>query len=257
MYTMITILQDLMPYSMVNKYQCFSGTCFLYLQAVSSFTPQVPIYTPSHPRRTHIINYLKPVIHHTTVTFQGNILQMALHAIKHIDYTNSKLHSLGYLLRSLRSVLSLKIIKQVYTSYVHSILNYGIIFWGNSSYCRTIFITQKRIVRIIMKVKVRDFCWEMFSRLGILTLYSQYIFSTLMFVIRHKDMFTVNKELHKINMWHKLDLHVPLTNLTKVQKGVYYSGVTLFNSLPLGIKEVANNTNKFKHELKKFLLKNP
>lgn len=53
-----------MPYSMVDKYQCFSGTCFLYLQAASFFKPQVPIYTPSHPRRTHIINYLKPVIHH-------------------------------------------------------------------------------------------------------------------------------------------------------------------------------------------------
>jgi hypothetical protein len=45
-------------------------------------------------------------------------------------------------------------------------------------------------------------------------------------------------------------------NLTKVQKGVYCSGITLFNSLPLGIKNIAHNTNKFKHELKKFLIKN-
>ena len=187
--------------------------------------------------------------------FLGIIIESSLTWRKHIDYINSELHFLGYILHSLRSVL-LKIIKQVYTSYVHSILNYGIIFWGNSSYFRTIFITQKRIVRIIMKAKARDSCREMFSKLGILTLYSQYIFSTLMVVIRHKDIFTVNKELHKINMHHKLDLHVPLTNLTKVQKGVYYSGVTLFNSLPFGIKEVANNTNKFKRELKKFLLKN-
>ena len=108
-----------------------------------------------------------------------------------------------------------------------------------------------------MKAKARYSCREMFSRRGIVTVHSQYIFSTLIFVIRHKDIFTVNKELHKINTRHKLDLHVPLTNQTKVQKAVYYSGVTLFNSLPLGIKEVANNTNKFKHELKRFLLKNP
>ena len=108
-----------------------------------------------------------------------------------------------------------------------------------------------------MKAKARDICREMFSKLGNLTLYSQYIFSPLTFVIRHKEIYTVNKELHKINTRHKLDLHVPLTNLTKVQKAVYYSDVTLFNSLPLGIKEVANNTNKFKHELKKFLSKNP
>jgi len=53
-----------------------------------------------------------------------------------------------------------------------------------------------------------------------------------------------------------LDLHVPSANLTKIQKRVYYSGITLFNSLPLGIKKVAHNTNKFKNELKKFLIKN-
>ena len=35
-------------------------------------------------------------------------------------------------------ILSLKIIKQIYTSYVHSVLNYGIIFWGYSSYSGTI-----------------------------------------------------------------------------------------------------------------------
>jgi hypothetical protein len=107
-----------------------------------------------------------------------------------------------------------------------------------------------------MKAKARDSCTEMFSKLGILTLYS-HIFSTLMFVVRHKDIFTVNAELHKINTQQKRDLHIPSVNLTKVQKGVYYSGVTLFNSLPFSVKEAAHNTIKFKHELKKFLLKNP
>jgi len=107
-----------------------------------------------------------------------------------------------------------------------------------------------------MKAKARDSCRAMFSKLCILTLYSQYIFSILMFVVKHKDIFTFNMELHKINTRHKLDLHVPSVNLTKVQKRVYYSGVTLYNSLPLDIKEVAHNTLKFKHVLKKFLLKN-
>ena len=107
-----------------------------------------------------------------------------------------------------------------------------------------------------MKAKARNSCQAMFSKLGILTLYSQYIFSILMFVVKHKDIFIFNSELHKINTHHKLDLHIPSVNLTKVQKGVYYSGITLFTSLPLGIKKVAHNTNKFKHELKKFLIKN-
>jgi hypothetical protein len=53
-----------------------------------------------------------------------------------------------------------------------------------------------------------------------------------------------------------LDFHVPSVSLTKVQKGVYYSGITLFNSLPLSIKEVAHIINKFKYELRKFLMEN-
>ena len=129
-------------------------------------------------------------------------------------------------------------------------------FWGNSSHSRSIFITQKRTVRIIMKAKAKDCCREIFSKLGISTFYTQYIFSTLMFVVKHEDIFIINVESHKINTRQKLDFHVPSVSLTKVQKGVYYSGITLFNSLPLNIKKVAHNINKFKHELRKFLMEN-
>jgi hypothetical protein len=41
-------------------------------------------------------------------------------------------------------------LKMVYYSYFHSIMNYGLIFWGNSSYRNNIFRLQKRIIRIIM-----------------------------------------------------------------------------------------------------------
>jgi hypothetical protein len=76
------------------------------------------------------------------------------------------------------------------------------------------------------------------------------------FFVKHKDLFTSNMEFHSINTHHKLDLHVPLVNLSKVRKGVYYFGIKLFNSLPLIIKQVAPNLSKFKHKLKKFLILN-
>jgi hypothetical protein len=50
-------------------------------------------------------------------------------------------------------------------------------------------------------------------------------------------------DVHKINSRQILDFHVPLVSLTKVQKGVYYSGITLFNSLPHNINQVAHNIN--------------
>jgi hypothetical protein len=77
-----------------------------------------------------------------------------------------------------------------------------------------------------------------------------------MFVVKHKDIFTINIELHKRNTCQRMDFHVPSVSLTKVQKGVYYSGITLFNSLTLNIKKASHNIDKFKHELRKFLMEN-
>jgi hypothetical protein len=42
--------------------------------------------------------------------------------------------------------------------------------------------------------------------------------------------------------------------LTKYQKGVYYSGIEIFNYLPQNIKGLSANVKKFKLSLKRFLL---
>jgi hypothetical protein len=70
-----------------------------------------------------------------------------------------------------------------------------------------------------MKAKTMDSCKGLFKRLGILTLYSQYIYSTLMFAVKHKDIFKVNTEVQGINIHQKLDLHIPSTRLTRIQRG--------------------------------------
>jgi hypothetical protein len=49
---------------------------------------------------------------------------------EHTDCMNLKLNPLSCMVRSLRPVLELNILKQLYLSYVHSVLNYGITFWG-------------------------------------------------------------------------------------------------------------------------------
>jgi hypothetical protein len=45
----------------------------------------------------------------------------------------------------------------------------------------------------------------------------------------------------------------PQANLTIYQKGAYYSGIKIFNDLPLEIKNFADNQKKFKTALKKIL----
>jgi hypothetical protein len=50
------------------------------------------------------------------------------------------------------------------------------------------------------------------------------------------------------------NLYLPQTNLTIYQKGAYYSGIKIFNKLPLEIKHVADKQKKFKTALKLFYI---
>jgi hypothetical protein len=75
-----------------------------------------------------------------------------------------------------------------------------------------------------------------------------------MFVVRNIDEFTINSDVHAINTRQRTDLHPPLTKLTKYKKGVYYSGIKIFNCLPQKIKKLSWNVKKFKLTLKRFLL---
>jgi hypothetical protein len=69
-----------------------------------------------------------------------------------------------------------QLIPKLCITYVLSI-TYGIIFWGNSSHSIPVFRLQKRVIRIITRSRPRDSCRQLFKKLGILPLISQYILS--------------------------------------------------------------------------------
>jgi len=68
-------------------------------------------------------------------------------------------------------------------------MTYGIILGGNQPYSDKIFKIQKRVIRIITNSRMRDSYRELFKKLEILPLYSQYIFSISVFVIKNKHLF--------------------------------------------------------------------
>ena len=137
-----------------------------------------------------------------------------------------------------------------YFSNFHSRLSYGILFWGTSGHSANVFIIQKRAIRIMMNADSGQSCRELFKTLNILPLYSQYILSLLLFVVKNLNMFQSNSTIHSFHTRHCSDLHHPQVNLTKVQKAVYYSGIRAYNCLPAGIKDLSNNFESFKSALK-------
>ena len=70
-----------------------------------------------------------------------------------------------------------------------------------------------------------------------------------------RNYFLLNSQIHDINTRHNNNLHLPLTGLTLVQKGVAYSGCKIYNHLPPQTKNISNNVAMFKSKLKKFLLR--
>jgi hypothetical protein len=171
----------------------------------------------------------------------------------HINQTLSRLSSACYAIKVITPLMSEDTLKMIYHSYVHSIITYGIIFWGNSPHNTDIFKIQKRIIRIMTKSRSRDSCRQLFKSLEILPLQSQYIFSVLLFVVKNKDLYTTNQEIHNVNTRSNINSHPPVCNLTIFQKGAYFSSIKLFNHLPLKIKILSNEIKLFKPALKRFL----
>jgi hypothetical protein len=159
----------------------------------------------------------------------GLMLDSTLSWKPHIDQLISKLNSACYVIRSLKSLIPLETLRMIYFSSVHSIISYGIIFCSNSTYSNTIFKLQMRVIRIMMNAGNRESWYELFKKLNILPLHSQYIFSLLLFVVKNINIFKSNLVVHSINTRHCSDPYLPSAHLTKAQKEVYLSGIKVFN----------------------------
>ena len=77
---------------------------------------------------------------------------------EHISDLTSILNKACYAIRAIKPLLSLNVLRIIYFSYFHSIMSYGIIFWGNSHLANNIFKIQKRIIRIMTNKSKHDSC---------------------------------------------------------------------------------------------------
>jgi len=163
-----------------------------------------------------------------------------------------KLSMACYILRNAKTYTSASSLKMIY-AFFHSAMSYGIIFWGNSSYSSIIFRIQKKAIRIMDGCGNRVSCRNLIKKLQILPLSSQYMLSLLISVVQNVNLFLTNNENHNTDTRQRNNLYLPQANLTIYQKGAYYSGIKIFNNLPLEIKIVADNQKTFKIALKKIL----
>jgi hypothetical protein len=68
-------------------------------------------------------------------------------------------------------------------------------------------------------------CRNLFKKLQILPLKSQYMLPSLTFVVQNKNRFSTNIENRNIDTRQRNNLYLPQESLTIYQKGAYYLGI--------------------------------
>jgi len=143
--------------------------------------------------------------------FLGVTMNNTLSWNNHIELLVKKISKTCYIIRNAKTYISAPSLKMIYYAFFHSIMSYGIIFWGNSWYSSIIFRLQKKVLRIMEGSGNRVSC---------------------------------RSENYSLYTRQRNNLYLPQANLTTYQKGAYYSGIKIFNNLSSEIKNVAGNQKK-------------
>jgi hypothetical protein len=102
-------------------------------------------------------------------------------------------------------------------------------------------------------IKRRVSCRELCKKFNMVPLASEFLLSLLSFIVDNMEKFQTNSDIHSINTRHKHDLRMLNADLTN-QKGAYYAGIKLFNTLPTSIKSSNHDIKVFKPALIDYLL---
>jgi hypothetical protein len=177
--------------------------------------------SPARPTVTYVKFAAKSTSSEITITYHNNAIISSLNVKilgiviessctwkAHTAQLLPKLCKACFLMMAIKPIMYIETLKILYYTYFHSLMTYGIIFWGNSSFSTQIFRIQKRI-KVMSGLRPRDSCREAFKDWVILLLQSQYIFSLLIFVLNNMGFYHSTSKINGFNKGHNFDLPPP------------------------------------------------
>lgn len=173
----------------------------------------------------------------------------------HIASVCSKLSRVIYLLKKLRRQVTEPYLISTYHALFHSHLNYGLVLWGHSGMCEDVLKLQKKALRVMTFSGYREHCRPLFARLGILTVYAQYVINSICLIRETVIKYPSRCDTHSHNTRHAKDIDVPRTRLIKSSDSFPLVAVKLYNKLPQKIRTM--EINALKTMLHKALVNRP
>lgn len=193
----------------------------------------------------------EPVVFSEHVGLLGAVLDCNLTWQSHVDKVAARLNSACFALNSLKYRLNREALISVYYGLVYPHLNYCIAVWGLSAHAQRLFVLQKRALRVIFRLGFRESCLETFRNFHILTMPCMYIYRVLILIHSERSNLPLRSNVHNHNTRYGSDICLRSHNHSYYKRSPFYSGITLYNMLPLYFKSVS--ITQFKLRLKRYL----
>lgn len=196
----------------------------------------------------------------SSIKFLGIFLDEKILWKNHINYINNKISKSIGILYKIKDKLTTDALLILYYSLIYPYLNYCNLTWGSAmkTYTNSLFIQQKRAVRIISGAGHRDHTDPLFQNLSLLKLDNIHKLESLKFVRSQLNVPTVINfdrvsTVHHQNLRSQHLLRVPQPRSEASKRFVVYSGCLTWNSLPQELKSLENSST-FKINVKRHLL---
>ena len=201
-------------------------------------------------------------VSHTKVL--GVIIDEKLNWSEHVNNLKIKLAKGSGIIRKCRICFSIDTLLTVYYSFIYPYLTYCLEVWGgtNERNLNSIFILQKRIIRIIKSLPFRAHTSPYFEGLNILNIFQLCKYKVILFMFKYvkgllpvifKKYFVTNDDCHSYPTRIRNHLRPLRCRKSAGQKSMKYNGAILWNSIT-DLIDHSCSFNTFKFHLKKYII---
>lgn len=182
-----------------------------------------------------------------SVKFLGVYLDEHLQWSDHVDAVIGKISKTCGILNKLKNRLPRHVLAIIYQSLILPYLQYCAIVWANcSSYMLdSVYIVQKRAIRIICDLPRRAHTAPYFKKLKLFSIFDIYTVQVCQFMFKFmsnalptnfSDYFEFNFNIHLYNTRQCSDLHINTVKTVKRSKSLRHNGPRIWNCLSHEIK---------------------
>lgn len=184
----------------------------------------------------------------------------------HIDNTYKKLLRYTSIFYKLRNKLPHSLLKDIYYSFIHSHLLYGIEIYANTNhtYLDKLIKLNNKLLRILQNKPISTHICDLYKSYNTLLIPDLHKQQLLIFVhksIHHPNMlpeiftnyFKFNEQFHYHNTRTKANIHLFHFNKSMGHRSTKYKAAVLWNELPSTLQEI-ESLSLFKRTLKDHFL---